>query len=136
LAKGGAGRESPIFGLTGRSGTLEPSVSEVVTSGLRAPSAASGAPVARPGASGAAAGRPVVGSNIREIPSKGRAGKRRGRHPSSCATESRLSGAPGRVEIDIESTFLVVSFAELRERWGDGKVGDNEEDEAGYDRDS
>ncbi|MGO9582284.1 MAG: hypothetical protein ACLP36_05690 [Acidimicrobiales bacterium] len=136
MDNGGAGLESPIFGLAGRSGTPEPSVSEVVTSGLRAPAAASGAPAAPSGASGAAAGRPVVGSNIREIPSKGRAGKRRGCHPSSCATESRLSGAPGRAEIDIESTFLVVSFADLRERWGDGRVGDNEEDEAGDDRDS
>src|ERR1019366_537703 len=61
---------------------------------------------------------------------------RRGRHPSGCATESRLSGALGRVaEIDSENTFVVVSFARIREYRRDVTVGDSEEDEAGYDRD-
>jgi len=136
LGKDGAGLESPIFGLTGASGTLAPSAEEGANSGLRAPAAASGASGARLGASGAAAGRPVVGSNIGEIPSPGRAGMRRRRHSSGCATESRLSGALRRVaEIDSESTFFVVSFARIREYRGDVTVGDSEEDEAGHDRD-
>jgi hypothetical protein len=125
---------SPIFGLVVAKGASRPSATEGASSGLRAPWAASGAPLAPWGASGAAAGRPVVGSNIREIPSKGRAAMRRGRHPSSCAPESHLSGALGRVtEIDSESMFFVVSFAEPCETWGDGTVGDGEQDEAGYD---
>ena len=70
---GGAGRVSPIFGLVGRVGRLAPVDSEVLGSELRAPSAASGAPGARSGASGTDAGRPVVGSDIGEIPSPGRA---------------------------------------------------------------
>jgi hypothetical protein len=69
LGKDGAGLVSPIFGLTGTSGTVVPSVSDGANSLLRAPSAASGASVARLGASGTGAGRPVVGSNIGEIPS-------------------------------------------------------------------
>jgi hypothetical protein len=61
---------------------------------------------------------------------------RRGWHPSSCTLEGVPSGALARVtEIDCESIFFVVSFADLCERWGDGTVGDGEEDEAGYDRD-
>jgi hypothetical protein len=124
---------SPIFGLAGASGS-EPSAAEGATSELRAPWAASDA---RSCASGTAAGRPFVGSNIREIPSKGRAGWRRGWHLSSCTVESGPSGARGQVtKIDCESMFFVVSFADLCESWGDGTVGDSEKDEASYDRDS
>jgi hypothetical protein len=63
----GAGLVSPIFGLTVASGETAPSVSE--GSRLRVPAATSGASGARLCASGAAAGRPVVGSSIEEIPS-------------------------------------------------------------------
>jgi hypothetical protein len=69
LDEDGAGLVSPIFGLIGTKGTVAPSVPEGTSSGLRAPAPASGASGARFGASGAAAGRPVVGSNIGEIPS-------------------------------------------------------------------
>jgi hypothetical protein len=61
---------------------------------------------------------------------------RRGRHPSSCTAESCPSGALGRVAgIDSENRFLVISVARIRESWRDRRVGDDEEEEAGYDRD-
>jgi hypothetical protein len=104
-------------------------------SSLWAALVASGATVARSGASGTDAGRPVVGSNIGEIPSKGRANKRRGRHSSSSTAGSHLSGALGQIaEIECESTFFVVSFAGPRENRGDGTVGDSENDVASYGR--
>ena len=132
---GGAGRVSPIFGLAGNTVALSPLATGPSDSGLRAPFAASDASATLSGVAGTDAGRPVVGSNIREIPSKGRAGERRGWHPSSIAAGSCLSGALKPVaEIDSENTFFVVSFAGPRERWGDGTVGDSEEDVASCDR--
>ncbi|MGD0874160.1 MAG: hypothetical protein ABSA14_04115 [Acidimicrobiales bacterium] len=112
----GAGLVSPIFGLGGTTTARAPLAVGPSGSGLRGPFATSGASAARSGASGTDAGRPVVGSNIGEIPSKGRAGKRRGRQPSSSATRSFLSGALGQVaEIECENTLFFVSFAGPRE---------------------
>jgi len=109
---GGAGLVSPIFGLAGRIGKSAPLARDVGGSGLCAPFVASGATQARSGASGREAGWPFVGSDIGEIPSPGRAGGRRGRHPSSSADEGGPSGALGiNAEIDSENTFFVVSFA-------------------------
>jgi len=103
---------SPIFGLAGNAGALAPLAAEVAASALRAPFAASGVPGSRSGASGTDAGRPVVGSDIGEIPSPGRAGKRRGWRPSSSAGAGSPSGALGlEAEIDSENTFFGVSFA-------------------------
>ena len=137
LENGGAGLVSPIFGLWGTAVALVPLASGAGGSSLRAPLATSGAPAARLGASGTDAGRPVVGSNIGEIPSKGRASKRRGRPSSSSTAVSRLSGALGqRAETECESTFFVVSFAGPRERLGDGTFGDSEKDVASDGRSS
>gem|GEM_PF-2567206 len=134
---GGAGRLSPIFGLGGTTVALAASANEEANSGLRALFGASGASVARSGASGTDAGRPAVGSNIGKIPSKGRAGERRWWHPSSSAAGSCLSGALGQVaEIESENTFFVVSSAGPRKGWGDGTVGDSEKDVASHDRNS
>jgi hypothetical protein len=69
FGEGGAGRESPIFGLTGTTVALAPLMAEPNGSGSRAPFATAGASAAPIGASGTDAGWPVVGSNIREIPS-------------------------------------------------------------------
>jgi hypothetical protein len=136
LGTGGAGRLSPIFGLGGTTLELAAPANGEANSGLRALLGASGASVARSGASGTGAGRPAIGSNIGEIPSRGRAGERRGWLPSSSADGSCLSGALGQVaEIESENTFFVVSSAGPRERWGDGKVGDSEKDVASDDRD-
>jgi hypothetical protein len=137
LDSGGAGRVSPIFGLRDATVALAPVASGLTGSELRAPFATSGASAARSGASGTDAGRPVVGSNIGQIPSKGRAVKRRGRRTSSSTAESCLSGALGQVaEIKSENTFFVVSFAGPRERLGDGMSGDSEKDVASDGRSS
>src|SRR5208283_3414113 len=96
--------------------------------------AASGAPVARSGASGTDAGRPVVGSDIREIPSPGRANERRGWHSSGGAGAGGPSGALGQnAEIDSYITFFVVSFATHSADCCHGAIGDCEEDETGND---
>jgi hypothetical protein len=118
---------SPIFGLAGKVGKLAPLASELPGSRLREPFAASGAPETRSIASGTDAGRPVVGSDIGEIPSPGRANWRRRRLPSGCAGADGPSGALGlEAEIDSESTFFVVSFAtsgaEVGLGWGPGAV--------------
>jgi hypothetical protein len=137
LDGGGAGRVSPIFGLCGAAAVLAPLAIGPRGSGLRAPFATSGASAARSGAPGTDAGRPVVGSNIGEIPSKGRAGERRGWHRSSSTAGSWLSSALGQVaEIECENTLFVVSSAGPRERLGDGTVGDSEKDVASYGRSS
>jgi len=137
LGNGGAGRVSPIFGLGDTAAALVPLASGPDGSGLREPFATSGASAARSGAPGTDAGRPVVGSNIGEIPSKGRAGERRGWHRSSSTAGSWLSSALGQVaEIECENTLFVVSFAGPRERLGDGTVGDSEKDVASYGRSS
>jgi hypothetical protein len=135
LRNGGAGLVSPIFGLWGTAVALVPLANGPGSSSLRAPLATSAAAAARLGASGTDAGRPVVGSNIGEIPSKGRASKRRGRHSSSSTAASHLSGALGQIaETECESTFYVVSFAGPREGLGDVTVGDSENDVASYGR--
>jgi hypothetical protein len=137
LGTGGAGRLSPIFGLGGTTVALAAPANGEANSDLRALLGASGASVARSGASGTDAGWPAVGSNIGEIPSKGRASGRRGWHPSSSAAGSCLSGALGQVaEIESENTFFVVSSAGPREGWGDGTFGGSEKDVASYDRNS
>jgi hypothetical protein len=129
---GGAGRESPIFGLAGKAGRLAPLAIELPSSALRAPFAASGVPAARSLASGTDAGRPVVGSDIGEIPSPGRAVERRGWHPASSTGQLRPFGALGLVaEIDSKNTFFAHGFAVLRAEVEDGALGDSEEDEVG-----
>jgi hypothetical protein len=126
---------SPIFGLAGSVGRLAPVAIEMLASELCARSAASVEPEARSGASGTDAGRPVVGSDIGEIPSPGRAMSRRGWQPSSGAGGDGPSGAFGLgAELESKNTFSVVSFAPSGAGWDYGAVGDDEEDEAGDDR--
>jgi hypothetical protein len=133
-AGGGAGRVSPIFGLGGKVGRLAPVAIEALGSELRARSAASGEPDARSGTSGTDAGRPVVGSDIGEIPSPGRVVERRGWQPSGGNGGNGPSDALGMgAEIESKNTFHVVSFATSGARSFPGAVGDDEEDEAGDD---
>lgn len=130
---GGAGLESPILGLRG--GASAPFAIVAPSSLLRAPFAASGAPVACSPASGTDAGRPVVGSDIGEIPSPGRADKRRLWHPASGTDGGTTSGALGPfAEIDSENKLFVVSFTGPRAKLEGGAGGDGEEDKVGDDR--
>jgi hypothetical protein len=120
------------LGLSG--GASAPFAIVASISALRAPFAASGAPVACSPTSGTDAGRPVVGSDIGEIPSPGRADKRRLWHPASGTGEGGTSGALGPVaEIDSENTFFVVSFTGPRAKLEGGAVGYSEEDKVGDD---